>query len=150
MASSISEPSEPGRGKGFNLVFPTGQDSATFQDKGTGVSSFSRDKGTTGQAQNLAMGREGSAKFQDRTRNETGQSLFFPIISCFITSFLFLEHTSSVLERTFPVLEPPFGKVILSRDFCCCPCLGSKGHQDKKISLFRDKGTTGRPVPRKG
>ena len=36
-----------------------GRDSATFRDKGTEVSSLSRDKGTTGQAQNLATGRDG-------------------------------------------------------------------------------------------
>ena len=41
------------------LAFPTGRDSATFRDKGTEVPSLSRDKGTTGQAQNLATGRDG-------------------------------------------------------------------------------------------
>jgi hypothetical protein len=43
----------------FNLVFPTGRDSATFRDKGTEVPSLSRDKGTTGQAKNLSKGRDG-------------------------------------------------------------------------------------------
>ena len=43
----------------FTLEFPTGRDSATFRDKGTEISSLSRDKGTTGQAQNFAMGRDG-------------------------------------------------------------------------------------------
>ena len=33
-----------------------GRDSATFRDKGTEVPSLSWDKGTTGQAQNLATG----------------------------------------------------------------------------------------------
>ena len=32
----------------YILAFPTGWDSATFQDKGTEVTSLSRDKGTTG------------------------------------------------------------------------------------------------------
>ena len=41
------------------LGFPTGRDSTTFRDNGTEVSSLSRDKGTTGQAQNLAMGWSG-------------------------------------------------------------------------------------------
>ena len=41
----------------FALWFPAGRDSATFWDKGTEVSSLSRDKGTTGGAQNLAMGQ---------------------------------------------------------------------------------------------
>ena len=42
-----------------------GRDSATFRDKGTEVPSLSRDKGTTGQAKNLAKGRDrlGQPKF---------------------------------------------------------------------------------------
>ena len=40
------------------LGFPTGRDSATFRDNGTEVSLLSRDKGTMGQAQNLATGRD--------------------------------------------------------------------------------------------
>jgi hypothetical protein len=43
----------------FRLAFPTGQDSATLRDKGTEVASLSRDKGTTGQAKNLAKGQDG-------------------------------------------------------------------------------------------
>ena len=39
------------------LGFPTGRDSATFRDNGTEVPSLSQDKGTTGQAKNLAKGR---------------------------------------------------------------------------------------------
>ena len=35
-----------------------GRDSATFQDKGTEVPSLFREKGTTGQAQNHAKGRD--------------------------------------------------------------------------------------------
>ena len=38
--------------------FPTGRDSTTFRDNGTEVSSLSRDKGTMGQAQNLATERK--------------------------------------------------------------------------------------------
>ena len=45
--------------KDLKLAFPTGRDSATFRDKGTEVPSLSRDKGTTGQAKNLAKGRDG-------------------------------------------------------------------------------------------
>ena len=67
-------------------MFPTGRDSATFQDEGKEVFSFYRDKGTTGQAQNLSTGRDGpgqlnsgtgragTAKIRDRTRDKTGQS----------------------------------------------------------------------------
>ena len=45
-------------------------DSATFWDKGTKIPSLSQDKGTTGQAKNLAMGRDGpgqaeTAKIRD-------------------------------------------------------------------------------------
>ena len=39
-----------------------GRVNATFRDKGTEVSSLSRDKGTRGQVQNLAKGRDGTAK----------------------------------------------------------------------------------------
>jgi hypothetical protein len=64
----------------YGVGFPTGRDSATFRDKGTEVPPFSWDKGTMGQAQNLAMGRDGpgqSVKTWDGMRDETGQSLFF-------------------------------------------------------------------------
>ena len=70
----------------IKLRFPTGWDSATFRDKGTEIPSLSRDKGTTGQAKNLAKGRDGpgqpkfgtgwagTAKIRDRTRDKMGQS----------------------------------------------------------------------------
>ena len=72
--------------KVFSVGFPTRGDSATFWDKGTEVPSLSRDKGTTGQAKNLAKGRDGpgqpkfgtgragTAKIRDGTRDKTGQS----------------------------------------------------------------------------
>jgi hypothetical protein len=44
---------------GLGLAFATGRDSATFRDKGTEILSLSWDKGTTGQAQNLATGQDG-------------------------------------------------------------------------------------------
>ena len=44
---------------GFQVGFLTAQESATFQDKGTEIPSFSRDKGTTGHAKNLARGQDG-------------------------------------------------------------------------------------------
>ena len=37
--------------------FPIGQESATFRDQGAKIHPLSRDKGTTGQAQNVAMGQ---------------------------------------------------------------------------------------------
>ena len=52
--------------------FPTGRDSTAFRDNGTEVSSLSRDKGTTVQAQNLAKGQDGPGqpvKIRDRTRD---------------------------------------------------------------------------------
>ena len=49
----------------YRLEFPTGRDSATFRDKGTEVPSLSRDKGTTGQAKNLAKGRDRTAKIRE-------------------------------------------------------------------------------------
>ena len=70
----------------LKLGFPTGRDSATFRDNRTEVSSLSRDKGTTGQAKNLAKGRDGpgqlksgkgrvrTAKIRDGTWDKTGQS----------------------------------------------------------------------------
>ena len=76
----------------LDSLFPTGRDRPTFRDKGTDVSSLSRENGTTGQAQNLAMGRDGPGqlvKIWDGTRDNhyfavkirdgtgTGQSLFF-------------------------------------------------------------------------
>ena len=42
------------------LGFPTGRDSLVSRDKGTEVSSLSRDKETTGQGQNLFMRRAGT------------------------------------------------------------------------------------------
>ena len=51
----------------MKLGFPTGRDSTTFWDNGTEVSSLSRDKGTTEQAQNwesdFVPGRPGTEKF---------------------------------------------------------------------------------------
>ena len=58
----------------FRLAFPTGRDSATFRDKGTEVPSLSRDKGTTGQAKNLAKGRDGPGQAKSWTGDKTGQS----------------------------------------------------------------------------
>ena len=47
---------------GCILAFPTRRDSETFWDNGTEIPSLSRDKGTTGQAKNLAKGRDGSGQ----------------------------------------------------------------------------------------
>ena len=79
---------------------PTRRDSATFRDIGTEVPSLSREKGTTGQAQNLAMGWDNlgqPVKIQDEPWEGIGKSLY-----------LVLEHLCLFLEHTFPVLECPF------------------------------------------
>ena len=55
----------------LRLGFPSGWDSATFRDKGTEVSSLSWDKGTTGQAQNLATGRDGPGQPNSGTGHGT-------------------------------------------------------------------------------
>ena len=75
---------------------------------------MSRDKGTTGQAQNLAMGQDGPEQFVkilDGTRDGTiaiflsksgtgrDNYYFFPIISCFFS----FRMSFPVLERPFPV-----------------------------------------------
>ena len=55
--------------------FPTGWDSTTFWDNRTEVSLLSQDKGTTGQAQNLATGQDGPGqlvKIRDGTWDGTG------------------------------------------------------------------------------
>ena len=95
----------------FDLAFPTGCESATFRDKGTEVPSLSRDKGTTGQAQNLATGRDGiltACPVPSRGTEKKEKALrkwdFFLIF----LHHPVLEHTFSVLERPFPVLELPF------------------------------------------
>ena len=86
----------------FKLVFPTGEDSATFWDKGTEIPFLSRDKGTMGQAQNLATGRDGILTAcpvpsrdvpQDRNERKSVEKMgIFSMISCFRTSFPELER----------------------------------------------------------
>ena len=53
------------------VAFPTGWDSAIFWDKGTEVPSMSRDKGTTGQAKNLAKGRDGLEQAKSGTGRDS-------------------------------------------------------------------------------
>ena len=96
-----------------------GRDSANFWDNGTEVPSLSRDKGTTGQAQNLAKGRDRPGQpVKIRDGKWDGTVPDFDSLS-------------------FPVLEDKMGQRSLSRDFYSCPCPGTKGHRDKKISLSR-------------
>ena len=64
------------------LGFPTGRDSATFRDKGTEISSLSRDKGTTEQAQNLTTGQVGLGFFEAAPSR--------PMMSCWTKSLSIL------------------------------------------------------------
>ena len=61
----------------YIVAFPTGRDSATFRDNGTEVLSLSRDKGTTGQAQNLATGRDGILTACPVPGRPAGQTTFY-------------------------------------------------------------------------
>mgnify|MGYP001286234521 CR=1 FL=1 len=58
---------------GIGLAFPTGWDRETFWDNGTEVPSLSREKGTTGQAKNLAMGWDGLGQPKTGTGRVTKQ-----------------------------------------------------------------------------
>ena len=59
-------------------MFPTEQDSATFWDKGTEVPLLSQDKGTTGQAKNLAKGRDRPVQPKSGMgQRDTGTRIFF-------------------------------------------------------------------------
>ena len=54
----------------WGLGFPMGRDSATVWDNETEVASLSRDKGTTGQAKNLAKGRDGQGQPKSGTEQK--------------------------------------------------------------------------------
>ena len=62
----------------YELAFPTGRDFLVPRDKGTDVPSLSWDKGTTGQAQNLATGRAGTA-CQNPGRNAGRDNHYFSV-----------------------------------------------------------------------
>ena len=125
----------------FVVGFPTGRDSTTFRDNGKEVSSLSRDKGTTGQAQNLAKGRDGpgqlksgtgrvrTAKIRDGTRDKTGQSrkgCSKTGNGCSKTGKDVLKQENDVLKQeiwssscfgtSFSCFLCSFGKVVLSRE----------------------------------
>ena len=50
----------------YKLGFPTGRDSATFRDSGTGKTFLSRDKGTTGQGIFFCPGTKGQRDVPSR------------------------------------------------------------------------------------
>jgi len=76
----------------YQLGFPTGRDSATFRDSGTGKTFLSRDKGTTGQAQNLATGRDGPGQLNSGTSRGTSRPLetLTTTDDCFSWDFFYL------------------------------------------------------------
>ena len=147
----------------FGLGFPTGRDFLVPEQRDNETSL--RSCHGTGRTQTVCQ--------NPGTGGGKGQSLFFCQIlgrdmerdrtfTISIHDFLFQNILSS-FRTSFPVLECPIlsynvllesdlsqevpGQRSLSRDFCSCPCLGTKGHRANKISLSRDKGTMRRPVP---
>ena len=129
----------------FTLEFPTGRDSATFRDKGTEISSLSRDKGTTGQAQNFATGRDGTGFWQlvpsrpgtsrgtetkEKTLIKWNFFLWFPVsehlflfwnvLFCFRTSFSCFRTSFSCFGMSFSCFGTSFSCffVPLGRLFC--------------------------------
>ena len=146
------------------LGFPTGWDSTTFRDNGTEVSSLSHDKGTTGQAQNLAKGREGpgqlksgtgwarTAKIRDGTQDKTGQSRK----GCSKTGNGCSKTEKDVLNQEYDVLKQEIWSFsCFRRSFSCFLCsFGSDfvpGRPGSEVflpdhlllPLSRDKGTPG-------
>ena len=156
----------------LKLGFPTNQTefscSAGQRDNGTDVPSFSRNKGTTGQAQNLAMCQDGPGqdkhfffvKILYRTQDRMGQ-YFFPLFLFQNVLFLF-QNNLSCFRTSFSCFVPGFLLLLLSKDkgtaeqgnffvsgqrdsgtrLIFCP--GTKGQQDKD---FFCRGTSRRPIP---
>ena len=82
-----------------------GRDSATFSDKGTEVSSLSRDKGTTGQAQNLATGRnrpDQPVKIQEGTGRGTGRGMGRARFGQAIRQWMYFLHS---IKNSLFILE---------------------------------------------
>ena len=134
-----------------------GPDSSTFRDKGTEYSSLSRDKGTMGQAQNLATGRNRPGQpikiwdgtqdgtitiFQSNSGREQGRDnrYFFPMIffSSFKTSFFCFRTSFSCFRMPFSCF---FGESDL---------VPGRPGSEKFVPgclLLPFTGTKGRPVP---
>ena len=114
----------------FALWFPAGRDSATFWDKGTEVSSLSRDKGTTGQTQTLAKGRAGPGqpvKVLDRTWDGT------------VRDFDSLSRPVPLPVLSLPVLRPFLSCPIPWQDFELVPLSLCPGTMKKLLSLCPEK-----------
>ena len=147
----------------LKLGFPTGRDFLIPRDKGTEVSSLSRDKGTTGQ-KSLYCQRD---KLKILPRNRPGRD--FAILPRDGPGRDFDTGQKGKKRQFLTFFEKKFANqiVVLSRDRRVCPrifaaalvpgqrdrgirklfCPGTKGQRDKETFLSRDKGTTGRPVP---
>ena len=117
---------------------------------------------TTGQAQNLATGRDRQDNLsKSRTGGGMGQSLFFcqnagqgwdmtiaiffPMISCFRMSFSCFKTSLSCflfIGGKLIVSQDVPGQRSLSRDFRSCPCPGTKKQQEVPSLIVR-----GNPIP---
>ena len=121
----------------LEVVFPTGQDSLVLQDKETDVPSLSRNsKSCHGTGQDgilMAFPVVSGDRTQDRIKRKwikkRERSNFFAF---------FYKSCSGFVP----------GDRSLSRDFCPCPCPGTKGQRDKDFFFVpgqRDNGTS-RPL----
>ena len=124
---------------GFKLAFPTGRDTATFRDKGTEFPWLSRDKGTAGQAQNLATGRDGMGFFTGCPVPERPgtQSL-----SIFSYDFLFWNIFSLFGGKKLHP-KPSSSLVILAIQlttlfllYCCLLVCAQFGQKEKKMQFI--------------
>ena len=140
-----------------------GRDSITFRDNGTEVSSLSRDKGTTGQAQNLATGRDGPGFFETvPSRPGTSRGTKLPsilhIYAVFREKFQKKIQKKKFQKKNFKkkIFLANFGHFLAilsrgtSRDRGFCPGTfapalvpGQRDSGTGKTFLSRDKGTTG-------
>ena len=133
----------------FELAFPTGRDNATFRDKGTEVPLL-----TTGQAQNLAKGRDGpgragTAKIRDGTRDKTGQNRKGRSKTgkwCSKTENVVLKQEKDVLNQENDVRKQEIWSFFWK--FWIHFVLGRPGTEEfvpgfLLLPLSRDKGTAG-------
>ena len=82
------------------VTFQTGQDSATFRDKGTEVSSLSKDKETTVQAINLSKRRTKEIKHCRQVYIS-----FSPFLKIFLYPFVFIKFGFSKKAKKFEAIS---------------------------------------------
>ena len=110
----------------FILGFPTGRcnfsgqrNRSSFIVSGQSDNGTSSKSGTACQNPQRDVGRDGTRFWQPDPSRLAGQS----------------RKGGSKTEKD-----------VLKQVICSCPCPGTKGHRDRKISLSQDKGTTGRSM----